>query len=102
MSCFFVTLVCWDMAGDKGGWSQALWVPGVGVVMPVVICLCDHFSVAGNFGLCLSSLPSFRSSLLNLPSKPDIATSLEFVRSSLHQIPSHKSPSGQEESAIKA
>jgi hypothetical protein len=85
------------MAGDKGGWSHALWVPTVGVAMALVIWICDHLFVTGDARRC--SLPSFRSSLPDLPSKPDTVTSLEFVQSSLHQISPHQYPSGEEESA---
>jgi hypothetical protein len=47
MSCFFVTLLCWDMAGDKGGWAQALWVPIVGVVVSLVIWIGDRVLMTG-------------------------------------------------------
>jgi hypothetical protein len=47
MSCFFLTLLCWDMAGDRGGWLQAVWVPIVGVVMAMAIWVCDRVLVTG-------------------------------------------------------
>jgi hypothetical protein len=68
-SCFFLTLLCWDMAGDKGGWSQALWVPIVGVVMIMTIWLLDH-------ALYIFGHPR---------SKPDKNLPLEFALSALHQ-----------------
>jgi hypothetical protein len=33
------------MAGDKGGWLRALWVPVVGVVMSLAIWVCDRLLV---------------------------------------------------------
>jgi hypothetical protein len=75
VSCFFVTLLSWDMAGDKGGWLQALWVPIVGLVMPLVIWICDR--------LLMTQPTDHPSSKDN----PDNAHSLEMVLSSLHQSP---------------
>jgi hypothetical protein len=105
-SCFFVTLLCWDMAGDKGGWLKAVWVPILGMVTALVICLCDHLRI---FAVCCESwspeLPVlfFRSSLFytdhhsSLKSNSVTAQSLEFIRSSIHQSPS--SPSDDQEVA---
>jgi hypothetical protein len=33
-SSFFITCLCWDMAGDHVGWQKALWVPiyGLGIL----------------------------------------------------------------------
>jgi hypothetical protein len=38
-SCFFMTLLCWDIAGDEVGWYDALWVPlsGVGILLLVTL-----------------------------------------------------------------
>jgi hypothetical protein len=87
MSCFFVTLLSWDMAGDKGGWLRALWVPVVGVVMVLVIWICDHLlRTRGSWSAQLSHL---RSSVLR-PIDPPSSTSnpghsLQLVRSLFHE-----------------
>jgi hypothetical protein len=94
-SCFFMTLLCWDMAGDKGGWSQALWVPIVGVVMVFVILFSDWMQLSRVdhqrsahgfflFSLCSSHCHPQPHSDHN---PNTVAHSLEFVRSSLHQTP---------------
>jgi hypothetical protein len=61
-SCFFVTLLCWDMAGDQGGWFSALWVPIVGVVIAMLIRVLDRALMSGAIpeGIVLGnySLPS--------------------------------------------
>jgi hypothetical protein len=60
------------MAGDKGGWLQAVWVVVMGAVMAMAIWLCDRM------------FPPFLvpfSSLSTLPPNSDF----ESVRSSLHQ-----------------
>jgi hypothetical protein len=74
------------MAGDKGGWLQAVWVPIVGVAMALVIRLCDrlwsheeaspHFPFMPSLTLCLKVSSSNSRETLH---------SLELVHSSLHQ-----------------
>jgi hypothetical protein len=95
MSCFFVTLLCWDMAGDKGGWSQALWVPIVGVAMVLLIWVWDHLMKtraadgAWRYVSYLFSSSSSHHSSDHHPSASsicqDTAHSLQLVRPSLHQ-----------------
>jgi hypothetical protein len=89
-SCFFVTVLCWDMAGDKGGWLQAVWVPIVGVAMALVIGVCDHVLLSGAHTNW--SWSPHLSSLFSSPrdTHPDNARSLELVDSSLHQSASLK------------
>jgi hypothetical protein len=92
-SCFFVTLLCWDMAGDQGGWFSALWVPIVGVVMAMLIWVWDRVLISGVIpeGDCsrqfFSSL--FSSLLPNNHHRSESANSpsLEIVHSSLHRPP---------------
>jgi hypothetical protein len=95
-SCFFVTLLAWDMAGDKGGWFQALWVLMGGVAITIAIWLWGQliqFRV-----LSWTHLPVFFSCCSSLhpndhprqqpnhdPKAP--VGSLEIVRSSLHHSP---------------
>jgi hypothetical protein len=50
-SCFFVTLLCWEMVGDEVGWQGGLWVPIVGVVMLLAIWIWDRFLVSGMIDL---------------------------------------------------
>jgi hypothetical protein len=87
MSCFFVTLLCWDMAGDKGGWSQALWVPIVGVAMVLAIWVWDRLWIPGSHGTACHrfSLPHDHHPSSTSTLRPGTGNSLEFVRSSLHQ-----------------
>jgi hypothetical protein len=98
MSCFFVTLLSWDMAGDKGGWLQALWVPIVGAVMALAIWVSDRQLMTGaaqrSWSPRLSSLfSSFSSSLPNdhppfaSTRHPETDHSIELVLSSLHHDP---------------
>jgi hypothetical protein len=92
-SCLFVTLLCWDMAGDKAGWFQALWVVVVGVLMAIVIWICDCIFkyAAPDLSWFPSSLPVFFSFCSSLASTPlrhansESIQTLEFVRPSFHQ-----------------
>jgi hypothetical protein len=93
-SCFFVTLLCWDMAGDQGGWFSALWVPIVGVVMAMLIWVWDRVLISdaiaevGWFQRFFSFL--FSSLLPNIHYRSKSANdspSLEIVHSSLHRYP---------------
>jgi hypothetical protein len=43
---FFFTSICWDIAGDKAGWSGALWVPVVGVVILLALWLWERILTA--------------------------------------------------------
>jgi hypothetical protein len=93
MSCFFVTLLCWDMAGDQGGWSQALWVPIVGVAMVLAIWVCDSLwmtkAAQGSWSQHVSSLftcLNYHPSATSTP-RQDTSHLLQLVRSSLHQPP---------------
>lgn len=56
-SCFFFTLICWDIAGDKVGWYHSLWVPGSGFLMAVILLLWNR--------LLLSKLEIFRKLFSN-------------------------------------
>jgi hypothetical protein len=86
-SCFFVTLLGWDIAGDQGGWFEALWVPIVGVVIVTVIWIWDQVSISGEISDWASSF-SFSLCSLNRHSEVVDVGSLELVHSSLHQHPS--------------
>jgi hypothetical protein len=94
-SCFFVTLLCWDMAGDKGGWSQALWVPIMGVGMAMAIWVWDRMllSRARLWNLPRSWWCSIRHPQLSNPNPVSAADvdSLELVRPSLHRSDSRGS-----------
>jgi hypothetical protein len=70
-SCF-VTLLSWEMAGDHGGWSNALWVPIVGVVMLAMIWTWDRMLLNGTI-----SISTFRS-------KRSKSVELAAIHSSLH------------------
>jgi hypothetical protein len=94
-----VTLLCWDLAGEQGGWFSALWVPIVGVVMAMLIWVWDRVLISGVipegdwfqrfFSFLFSSLlpkNCHRSESANDP------PSLEIVHSSIHQPPSFNGP----------
>lgn len=42
-SCLFITLLCWDMVGDKVGWLKAIWVPISGIFMLFIVKLYEKF-----------------------------------------------------------
>jgi hypothetical protein len=44
-SCFFMTLLCWEMVGDKLGWKAGFWVPVVGVFILLIVWIWDRFLV---------------------------------------------------------
>jgi hypothetical protein len=97
-TCFFLITLCWDMAGDKTAGSQAPWVVVVGVVMMMVIWLCDRIFTHGISSLN-QSWPQHSPFLLfsNSPLRPTDHDSsstnrptVEFVRSSLHGLPAHR------------
>lgn len=88
-SCFFATLLGWDMAGDQGGWFEALWVPIVGVVMVIAIWVWDRFLLSPSLS-DQDWCPHFSVQSL-IPHKGNsestIASSLEIIRSVLHGPP---------------
>lgn len=45
-SCFFVTLLSWDLVGDEVGWREALWVPVAGAMILVIVWIWDQFLVS--------------------------------------------------------
>ena len=108
-SSFFVTMLCWDMAGDRGGWAQALWVPIVGVLIVIAVWFWDQFLISGMHlqeWLRRVSLISFtntwccsccmthekdQSNSSEVMSGTE-KSSLEFVHSSLHPSPFTSAP----------
>jgi hypothetical protein len=94
-SCFFVTLLSWDMAGDQGGWFHAIWVPIVGIAMVMILWVWDRVLIFGG-------LPKIRNWLQNFSFLRDnrhsstAAPSLQLVHSSLHQSPSFHLPASPE------
>jgi hypothetical protein len=77
-SSVFITLLCWEMAGDNGGWFRAIWVPIVGFGSVMILMIWDRAVIAGfvNFDTAdtsksvellvlhkLGSNPSFESSV---------------------------------------
>jgi hypothetical protein len=45
-SCLFITCLSWDMAGDRVGWSGAIWVPICGGVMTPLLWIgnrCEQY-----------------------------------------------------------
>jgi hypothetical protein len=75
-SSSFASLLCWEMAGDDGGWSNNLWVPIVGVAMMMMIWMWDRLLIKRTIQLDRYSDIVFGS---------DSANAIEIVvRSSLH------------------
>jgi hypothetical protein len=80
-SCFFVTLLCWEMVGDEVGWEGGLWVPAVGVAMLLTLGIWDRLLVSGVIDLSILSslLTVARTPLLsdgNFPSTELVCSSL--------------------------
>lgn len=48
-SCFFITLLCWDMVGDQEGWYQGIWVPISGVIMFFFFLLLNYITTKTNY-----------------------------------------------------
>jgi hypothetical protein len=78
-SCFFITLLCWEMAGDHGGWDRALWVPVVGLVLVLIIWIWDRTLVNGT--ISFDKAPLFDSPNCDL--MPN-SVELLVTRSTLH------------------
>jgi hypothetical protein len=62
-SCLFVTCLSWDMAGDRVGWSGAIWVPICGVLMPPVLWILCRWD--GRY--CWQSRPAVRGEEIENP-----------------------------------
>jgi hypothetical protein len=69
------------MAGDTGGWSQALWIPIVGVVWTIGIRLSERTQFSG---VTFLSISRWKNNVYHSKSSSD--HSLELVVSSLHQL----------------
>jgi hypothetical protein len=95
-SCFFITLLCWEMAGDRGGWDRALWVPVVGVVMVLIIGMWDRALVNGTIAFeKVTSTLLFGSDGCDSDSMPN-SVELFVVRSSFHHCSSPESSNNQD------
>jgi hypothetical protein len=81
-SCFFFSVICWDIAGDKVGWFSALWVPLVGVAMLVMLLAWDRVLLSGKVDFS-DSLPYF------FITSPPSRSSVEMVPSRLIISPHH-------------
>lgn len=43
-SCFFIAFICWDIAGDKMGALESIWIPSLAVVFVLSLQLFERFS----------------------------------------------------------
>jgi Leucine-rich repeat (LRR) protein len=90
-SCSFMTLLSWDVAGDQGGWFQALWVPITGVGITLLLWVWDQILISSKFldQACSRNCFSLFSFLANQrhSERVTVSSSLEIVHSSLHQPP---------------
>lgn len=41
-SCFFVTLLSWDIAGDELGWKRSFWIPLTGIGIMLIMWIIDY------------------------------------------------------------
>jgi hypothetical protein len=82
-STCFVTLLCWEMAGDRGGWSQALWAPIMGVVLFAMVWIWDRMLVNGTINFDQQMSWIFESD----PISRSPSVELIAVHSSLHPTP---------------
>lgn len=44
-SCIFLTLLSWDIAGDKEKWNGAIWVPFTGLGIIIILWIINYVSV---------------------------------------------------------
>jgi Leucine-rich repeat (LRR) protein len=92
-SCFFVTMLCWDMVGDEVGWEKGLWVPVAGVLTLLILWIWDRLLLSKVIDLGL--IPPHDTLLSSTPSSavsPPPPPSLELVESALHFPASPSSP----------
>lgn len=93
-SCFFVTLLAWDLASDRVGWFQALWVPVVGFAILMVLWVWDYLSISNGSCSRFVSAQAVHSSLPNnhqLEQELPLSNLSQEFRSSLHTFPPHGS-----------
>jgi hypothetical protein len=86
-SCFFVTMLCWDMVGDEVGWEQGLWVPIAGVLMLLTVWIWDHLLFSKMIDLNLVHHTLFPPQPISPPSRAAAPPSVELVRPSLASSP---------------
>lgn len=48
-SCLFISILCWDMVGDKLGWEKASWVPIVGICILILLWLINYLMTKISF-----------------------------------------------------
>lgn len=44
ISCLFISIISWDIVGDKIGWDGALWVPLAGLLMILFLWIINYFN----------------------------------------------------------
>ena len=50
-SCLFISLISWDIVGDKEGWYGGIWVPLSGFGMLILLWFLDYLLVILNIKL---------------------------------------------------
>lgn len=40
--CLFLTLLSWEIVGDKEEWNKSYWIPGIGVGIIIILLLIDY------------------------------------------------------------
>ena len=43
--CLFITLLSWDIVGDKEGWKGSYWISLIGIGIMIIIWILDYFKI---------------------------------------------------------
>ena len=44
-SCLFISLISWDIVGDKEGWYGGIWIPSSGLGMLMLLWLINYLTI---------------------------------------------------------
>jgi hypothetical protein len=44
-SCFLITLLSWDIVGDKMGWDGSYWIPLMGIGILLILRILDSYLI---------------------------------------------------------
>lgn len=42
-SCLFITLLSWDIVGDKKRWDGSYWIPLIGIGIMIILLFIDYY-----------------------------------------------------------
>lgn len=43
--CLFLTLLSWDIVGDKEEWNKSYWIPLIGAGIIIILVLIDYITI---------------------------------------------------------